>query len=99
MSKPGKKHGVGEEESKRETTLETTDNSLIDTFHLNPHTCAMEWHTRFARSRGGTRQRTCYFVNAAKTVHMEIAVLYFTVIKMSIDLSFSSRNKQHCTYC
>ena len=84
MSKPGKKHGVGEEESKRETTLETTDNSLIDTFHLNPHTCAMDWHTRFARSWGG---------------NAEIVVLDFTVIKNSTDLSFSSRNKQHCTYC
>ena len=30
---------------------------------------------------------------------MEIVVLYFTVIKPSIDLSFSSRNKQHCTSC
>ena len=28
-----------------------------------------------------------------------LCVLYFTVIKTSIDLSFSSRNKQHCTSC
>ena len=33
---------------------------------------------------------TVFLCNTAKTVHLEMAVLYFTVIRTSFDLSFSS---------